>query len=182
VSLKSRQSYVAFLRGVNVGGHRKIKMVDLVAMFEAMGHREVRTLLASGNVIFTAGESDHQKLTIAIETALRGELGYQVDIVLRTVEHMQALVAADPYSQFAAQPGQRYVTFYRDPPDAGGIVFPVERPDLAFTLVALEDGDLLAIGHPLPDGRHGDFTVYAKGFGAISTTRNWNTVVKLAAL
>lgn len=172
--------YVAFLRGINVGGHRKIKMTDLAAIFSAMGHRDVRTLLASGNVIFSSTEIDEKRLTAAIQDALHSELGYPVDVILRSMDYLRALVIRDPFAPFARQPGQRYVTFYREQPHAAGFTFPAERPENAVTLVALDDGDLFAIGHPLPEGRHGDYSTYAKAFGAVSTTRNWNTVVKLA--
>lgn len=63
--------YVAFLRGINVGGHGLIKMIDLKKAFEKMGFENVRTLLASGNVVFESEQTDNKALTTEIESFLK---------------------------------------------------------------------------------------------------------------
>ena len=79
--------YAAFLRGVNVGGHRPLKMADVRAAFERMGFGNVRTVLASGNVVFYGGGHDPEKgdlaeLTARIESDLERVLGYPITVAL----------------------------------------------------------------------------------------------------
>lgn len=69
----SNCQYLAFLRGINVGGNAIIKMADLKKAFEQMGFKNVRTLLASGNVIFEADHADKEVLTKKMESALRSK-------------------------------------------------------------------------------------------------------------
>jgi uncharacterized protein (DUF1697 family) len=75
--------YIAFLRGINVGGHR-VKMDRLRELFEGLGFRDVSTFIASGNVIFSADSKDVQSLRVEIERGLAEGLGYEVPTFLRT--------------------------------------------------------------------------------------------------
>jgi len=89
--------YVAFLRGMNVGGHR-IKNDDLRLRFEAMGLAEVATFRASGNVIFAAEKGDGTvALTERIETGLSEALGYEVPVFLRSAAEVGEIRAYDPF-------------------------------------------------------------------------------------
>jgi uncharacterized protein (DUF1697 family) len=89
--------YAALLRAINVGGHT-VKMKELCAMFEAMKLSNVRSVIASGNVLFDARTSDAAALETRIETALRRSLGYDVETFLRTPEELDALAAHDPFA------------------------------------------------------------------------------------
>ena len=90
--------HAAFLRGVNLG-KRTVKSAELKAAFEALGFTDVKTLLASGNVLFDAkaGKGLKQK----IEAGLKAAFGFDVPIVLRTLDELKALVAADPFGRTA---------------------------------------------------------------------------------
>jgi uncharacterized protein (DUF1697 family) len=174
--------FVAFLRGINVGGHHKIKMTDLARMFEAMGHRDVETIIASGNVLFTTRESDEAKLTRSIERAIASELGYEVRVMLRSIGWLRELVRLDPFAGYDELDGHRYVSFYPQPIDSD-LMLPIHVPEEYYSLLAIREGDLFAISSKMPDGRHGDYGKFAaKAFGKVSTTRNWNTIVKITQL
>ena len=82
--------YVAFLRGINVGGHKLIKMADLVRIFTKAGCRDVRTYIQSGNVIFASPLTDVDYLTRKLETALNKAVGYQVPMILKTLPEEMA--------------------------------------------------------------------------------------------
>ena len=85
--------YAAFLRGVNLG-KRTVKSAELKSAFEAMGFTEVKTLLASGNVLFDAKPS--KGLKAKIEAGLKEQFGFAIGTVLRSVDELEAMVASDP--------------------------------------------------------------------------------------
>ena len=89
--------YIAFLRGINVGGHR-VKMDRLKELFEDLGFDDVWTLIASGNVIFRAKSSKPEALTKKIETLLNQSLGYDVPTILRTPEELTRIVTSKPFT------------------------------------------------------------------------------------
>ena len=108
--------YIAFLRGINVGGHR-VKMDRLRQLFEELGFAEVSTFIASGNVIFSAGDTDTCELVDSIEGHLEGRLGYDVATFLRSPAELEAITAFEP-EEVGANPasGQSlYVILLREP-------------------------------------------------------------------
>jgi uncharacterized protein (DUF1697 family) len=109
-------TYVALLRGINVGGRNRIRMVDLVACFEAAGYRDVRTLIQGGNVVFRADRADLAGLTGVIEQMLADAFDYSATIVLRDHEAIRAVVDAPP-AGFGGDPDDyRYDVFFLMPP------------------------------------------------------------------
>ncbi len=93
--------YVALLRAINVGGH-VVKMTVLRECFESLGFREVETVIASGNVLFTAASADAAALERRIERHLAKELGYEVATFLRSPAELAAIVAHRPFPDVAA--------------------------------------------------------------------------------
>jgi len=174
--------YSAFLRGINVGGHRQIKMADLARMFSNMGFGDVRTVIASGNVVFRSGESDVAKLTRGIEGGLEAELGYPVDVMLRMVDWLRELVERNPFKAVEGEEGHRYVSFMQS---IGNDVpaLPYDAAEEGFRILAVHGNDVFSLSSKLPNGRHGHPGKYiAKHFGNVSTMRNWNTVIKIAGM
>lgn len=104
------------LRGINVGGKNLIKMTDLKACFEALGFQNVSTYIQSGNVLFSADESDQAKLTSLIEEALSKSFNYQSRVVLRSHKQLKEIVAHAPKG-FGSEPAlYRYdVLFLKEP-------------------------------------------------------------------
>lgn len=174
--------YVAFLRGINVGGHRLIKMTELARIFSEMGLADVRTVIASGNVLFASDEPDEGLLATTIERALEEALGYEVDVMLRSIERLQNLVKRDPFVKKDAEV-HAYVTFLKNAPQSVPKL-PADFPEEAFAVLAVDDREIFWMSSKLPNGRYGDSGKYfAKAFGKIPvTTRNWNTVVKIAGM
>lgn len=106
--------YIAFLRGINVSGHR-VKMNRLRGLFEELGLSDVSTFIASGNVIFSSGSEDREALIEMLENHLAAELGYEVAVFLRTPTELASLAAADePDEETAAlAPSSHYVIFLK---------------------------------------------------------------------
>lgn len=94
--------YVALLRGINVGGRKLIKMAQLAQIFTAAGFKNVRTYIASGNVIFESGSANRAALTRKIEKALQKALGYDVTVVLRTLSEIESIVNRNPFKKYEA--------------------------------------------------------------------------------
>jgi len=88
--------YAAFLRGINVGGHR-VKSADLCSHLEAIGFSEVRAFRASGNLVVDAGRGSEARLVARIERGLEEALGYGVATFLRTAEELWTIARAEPF-------------------------------------------------------------------------------------
>jgi len=114
---KAASRYVAFLRGINVGGHR-VKMEHLRDLFEALGFSEVATFIASGNVAFATPDADAEEIGRRIEAHLKGALGYEVATFLRTPGELAAVAAFQPFEDAGAEaPGSTlHVGFLREAP------------------------------------------------------------------
>jgi uncharacterized protein (DUF1697 family) len=175
-------NYVAFLRGINVGGKNLIRMADLKIRFEALGLEAVRTYIQSGNVIFRSGEADKAGLVSRIESELAQALGYGGSVILRSLKEMNAVVTGAPEG-FGSQPDlYRYdVLFLKEhwnPAEALQQVLAKEGVDWVYAgkkelyfsrLIARASQSQLAriTGTPL----YQDMTV-----------RNWNTTTRILKL
>lgn len=172
--------WAALLKGINIGG-KKIPMTELKALVEKMGCSDVKTLLASGNVTFTADDKDAAALEKKLEAAL-ADYGLKTDVVLRNGAELAGVIKANPFADAARDhPNHLLVSFHRDPVPDGliekipGIYTGPER------LVAI--GRDLYIDFPVNIGESKLTPAMAKlKFPKIATMRNWNTVLKLAAL
>jgi uncharacterized protein (DUF1697 family) len=99
--------WAALLKGVNVGGNRKLPMVELKALVEALGYTDVRTLLASGNVVFDCAE-DGEAIEKRLEQAL-GTLGLDTDVVVRNFVDIERVISADPFPDAAIDHPSHYL-------------------------------------------------------------------------
>jgi uncharacterized protein (DUF1697 family) len=110
-------TWIALLRGVNVGGNRRVPMADLRLALEGIGLDDVRTYIVSGNVVFRSRRSDAAALTREIEAAIERRFGFPVAVVLRTAAEMRAVLAADPIPEgSASDPAHRYAVFLSTDP------------------------------------------------------------------
>jgi len=171
--------HVALLRGVNLG-KRQVKSADLKAAFEAMGFANVKTLLASGNVLFDADPKNVSQKSI--EDALEARFGFDIGTVLRTQDEMKALVALDPFKGRKEDADTKlYVTFVGDR-NAASLPMPC-AVEGDFEVVHVTEGEVFILAFRLPHGRYGEgMEQIWKHFGKkrLWTSRNFNTVVKAA--
>jgi uncharacterized protein (DUF1697 family) len=164
--------YAALLRGVSP---MNLKMPALKACFEAAGFEDVKTVLASGNVVFSARATSEGALEKKIEAAMARELDRTFMTIVRSVDDLRAMIEADPYRDFKLSPkAKRVVTFLRDKPS---VKLPIEAEG---TRILTVDGrDVFSAYVPGPKG--GVFmSVLEKALGKEITTRTWDTVKKLA--
>jgi uncharacterized protein (DUF1697 family) len=113
--------YVAFLRGMNLGG-RRIKNEELRTEFEALGFGEVACFRASGNVVFVAEDAEEARLIERIEAGLGEALGYAVPVFLRSAAELVEIAGREPFgaAAIAASKGKLQVAFLADAPAAAG--------------------------------------------------------------
>src|SRR5262249_16606326 len=103
--------YVAFLRGINVGGHGAITMEVLKKAFEACGFKDVKTIATSGNVAFSAAMAEAAVVQKA-EAELKKRLGRETPVHVRSLDELRKIVGADPYKEFdIPKDAKRVITF-----------------------------------------------------------------------
>lgn len=170
----------ALLKGVNVGGNRKLPMADLKVFVAGLGFADVQTLLASGNVVFTA---DEDPATLETLLAERAEVALGIDTAwfVRSHAELAAVVAANPFPEAArVRPSHLLVTFHHAPFPAS-LIEGLAGHDGPERLAAV--GRELFVDYPDGIGRSLLHKAMAKlKFPTTATARNWNTVTKLAAL
>ncbi|MGB5387686.1 MAG: DUF1697 domain-containing protein [Eudoraea sp.] len=110
--------YIALLRGINVGGHKKIMMADLRMIFEKSGFLAVTSYIQSGNVIFQSNEADTKKLEQQIESALEKAYGYLVPVIVLTRSRIEKIVSNNPFKPLDGNDTSKvYYVFLKDIPE-----------------------------------------------------------------
>ncbi len=164
-------TYIALLRAVNLGPANKLPMAELKAVCERLGFLDVKTYLASGNVIFRSTDKETQ-VKRALEAALADYAGKPVGVVIRTGAEMAAVLAGNPFPEM---PGNKTVAIFLDHAPDGNVLHTVTN----------------CVHEELRLGRREIYVYYADGIGEAKlkipaarhgTARNMNTIAKLAEL
>jgi uncharacterized protein (DUF1697 family) len=174
-------TYIAMLRGINVGGHKIIKMERLRALFENLGFAHVKTYVQSGNVVFETDESP-AGLAAKIEGRILDEFGFEVPVMTKSSQELKDIAKRNPFVKDPAiDQAKLHVTFLSDDP-------PPNALELLHPLVAgVEQVRLVkrAVYLYCPNG-YGNTrltnTTIERKLSCRATTRNWATTNKLIAL
>ncbi|MGW0087120.1 DUF1697 domain-containing protein [Streptomyces sp. NPDC003393] len=176
-------TYAALLRGINVGGNRKLPMAELRTLLQELGHDEVRTYLQSGQAVFAAGHGDEGSLAAELVAAIEERFGFTVDAIVRDHAYLRAVAEACPFPASELQAKQLHVTYFSAPVDAARYA---ELDQAAYLPEEFRLGDR-ALYLYAPDGL--GRSKLAEQLSRprltkdlIATTRNWNTVVKLVEM
>jgi len=175
--------YISILRGINVGGHKKIKMADLKALYVALNFKAVETYIQSGNVIFESSSSDVSTLKSTIEIAISEEFGFDVPVLIRSVQDWKQVMDNCPFLpvDLNVDGTNVLVTFLSEPPET-------ERILVVKALVKPPE-ELHILGREVylhcPNG-YGNTKLsnplLERKLAVEATTRNWKSVVKLAEM
>lgn len=153
------------------------KMPELQRAFEAGDFTDVKTVLATGNVVFTARAASEASLAKKCEAAMTTELGKTFLTIIRSVDALRALLAADPFAEFRIPAAaKRVVTFLRDKPTKK-LALPVEFDGAK--ILCLKGSEIFSVYVPSPRGAV-FMRLIEKTFGRDVTTRTWDTVKKVA--
>ena len=172
--------YVALLRGINVGRAKPVAMTELKEEVEALGFGEVRTLLRSGNVVFTGEREDPDQLARAIEAAIEQRFAMKVGVVVRTGDELAAAVAANPIAEAAGEGSNLHVMFLAGPlTDAERDR--IEPKQFEPDVVRIADREVYVWYR---NGMSGSKTaeLLDRRIRTLVTDRNWNTIGKLLVL
>lgn len=166
--------YVALLRGVSPVNAR---MSDLRACFESIGFSEVRTILSSGNVVFTTATKKESSLGRGIEAGIEKCLGRSFPVIVRSSDHLNALLKADPFAGFRIAPEAKRVVTFLGQPCRDQLTFPIELDGAR--ILGMKDSEVFTAY--VPHARGPVFmTLIEKTFGKNVTTRTWDTIRKCA--
>jgi uncharacterized protein (DUF1697 family) len=171
---------IVLLRGINVGGNRRVAMADLRALLASLGYEGARTHLQSGNAVIDS-RAKPERVKRAIEQGLADELGVDVEVFVRTRDELADVVARDPLGELADNPSRYLVSFLSGEPTATG-VREAEAVDVEPERFVVSGREIYA-WHP--DGVHASKlakVLSEKRLGVTATARNWNTVTKLLEL
>lgn len=173
--------YISMLRGINVGGNKKIKMADLRELYTTLGMADVQSVLQSGNVAFKHDSTDQAKLTRQLEAGIEQQFGFHSDILLLTLAEFADIIRQHPRATEDADPSKLVIMFLSHTPGEEEIV-------------------ALSAAHTGPEtvefGEKAAYLYYPNGMGrskltnvfievklkVTGTARNWNTVNKLLCL
>ena len=176
----SSTTYVALLRGINVGGH-KVTMEQLRGLFGELGLARVRSYIQTGNVFFENDEADRAELRSMIERHLAENLGYAVPACLRTVEELEQVLALDPFQRIEVTPDTRLAVTFLAEPAAERLPVPYLTPDGAYEVVEMTPSEAFVVWR-LQNGRPGrSYGHLEKQLGVPTTTRFWHTTAKILA-
>jgi uncharacterized protein (DUF1697 family) len=178
-------TYIALLRGINVGGKNIIKMIDLKRVFEAMGLCEIQTYIQSGNVLFKSNETE-ELLRKKIEHEIKVTFGFSVTVTLRTSEELEGIIRNCPFSaeevlkaESTSEGESLYVAFLTNAPLQENI----ER----FDTYRSESDEYKIVGREVfllfhNSIRNSKLANNLQKLDVPATTRNWKTINKLAIL
>jgi uncharacterized protein (DUF1697 family) len=173
--------YIALLRGVNVGGNKMVAMAELRAMLTSLGFVDAKTLLQSGNAVFRGKTQAPATLERFLETETATRLKLTCAFHVRTAGELQSAIDANPLKAEAKKdPSRLIVLFYKTPLDPAAVKAAqaaIDGPEIVRC-----DGRHLYMYFPDGQGNSKASAVVGRILKANGTGRNWNTVLKLAAL
>ena len=173
-------TYVALLRGINVGKNKRVAMADLRSVIESLGYSNARTLLNSGNAVFTSGRALKKGAAEELRAALEKKTGVSSRFTLRSASELDAVVRANPLLDIGKEHSRLFAVFLTDPADLAKVK-PLVKQQWKPEVVALGPGVIYIW---CPDGLLESKSPVAVGkvLGDGHTVRNWATVMKLANL
>jgi uncharacterized protein (DUF1697 family) len=172
---KQMAKFAAFLRGINVGGHKKVPMADLKKVLEKIGFQNVKTLLNSGNIVFE-GEKE---LINYIPKTLEKTFGFSIETIILPFDKIENIVKSAPFKKIKVTPKIRsYVTFLKEETNSK-LKIPYKAEDNSFQIIKLEDNSIFSVVDLDVKGTLDAMSFLEKEFGKNITTRNYNTIMKL---
>jgi uncharacterized protein (DUF1697 family) len=174
------QTYITFLRGVNMTGHNTIKMNELSALFTSLGYSDVETYIQSGNVIFNVSDDNSSSaLSENIESAILKRFKYTVPAIIRTYKELKELCLFNPFiNELNFDPSKMAILFLHEEPSDNQInkVAGIDYPPDKFKIIGKE----IFLYCPNGFGKTKLYTnFFEKKMSVTGTARNWKTITTL---
>lgn len=173
--------YIALLRGINVGGKNKIKMIDLKKIFELLGFKNVKTYIQSGNVMFDCDSHDEVTLATQIENKIGETFKILVKVIIRSEGELRNIITNNPFIKVPdIELDKLYVTFMSDNPVQTSISFLDARKgeNEKFTIISRQVYLYFPNGYGKAKLNN---TFIEKKLKIVATTRNWKTINNIVA-
>lgn len=173
-------TYIAFLRGINVGGNNILPMKELATVLQDLGLKNVKTYLASGNVVFQSETADLAGLAGDIKAAIGRSHGFTPQILIRSIQDLRQAISANPFPEGESEPKTLHLYFLESvPPNPDlarleSVKSASERYKLVDTVFYLHAPDGI--------GRSKIATGVEKALGVAATARNWRSVSNVMAM
>lgn len=172
--------YVALLRGVNVGGAKRVPMADLRSLLEQQGYRDIKTLLNSGNAVFSGFAERPAIHSQRIRSAISEALGVDVPVIVKTAREIAAVIADNPLEAVATDPSRYLIAFARDAKSLSALALLRETAGEGEEFRIGRNAAYMWCANGILESKLA--VALLKGLGETGTTRNWATVTKINAL
>jgi len=175
-------TYISFLRGINVGGHSKIKMKELIELYESLGLKNVKTYVQSGNVVFESNGNNINQIIKKIETGIQKKFGLDVKVIIRTPDEIKRIIKNNPFLKRKGVDIIRlHVTFLSGKPEPALIKgLKVNKKESEEFIIS---GSEIYLYFPEGMGTAKlQPGILEKKLNVAATARNWNTVNALAEM
>lgn len=172
--------YAALLRGVNVGSSKRMKMHELRGVFESLSLPNAQTYLQSGNVIFESAELELDPIAGRIEAAIESSFGFHSDVILRSADQMEAVVAKNPFASVADTDTSKLLVYFLKREPSADASRSLQDLKAAPEKVVLS-GKEVYIHYPNGQGQS-KLPPMDKQLKVSGTARNWNSVTNILAI
>lgn len=172
-------TYVAFLRGINSGKNPSTKMGDLKKAFESLGFENVKTILATGNVIFDSPATNPNQLANQIQSKLTPLIGFASATTIREFEELKKFVASNPFASITETPKTRLQVTFLKGPVRTKMTFP--SFGVGYTILGIFQNTLCSVVDLTQATTPDLMKILDKEFGKEITTRTWQTILKIVA-
>jgi len=173
-------TYIALLRGINVGGNNKLPMKELVTILEGLALQQVKTYIQSGNVVFQCERADKALLSNEISAAIDACYGFSPAILLLAIAELATAMAANPFPEAEDEPKSLHLFFMDQAPQAPDLdaLEAIKTENEWFTLI----DKVFYLHAPDGIGRSKLAEKIGRGWQVTITARNWRTVCKVMEL
>ena len=170
--------FVAFLRGINVGGHIVVKE-KLKEAFTSMGFQNVSTYKQSGNIVFETDTANSQEIKDRIENKLHSMLGYEVSVFVRTIPQLKSIIDLDPFKEQEKEGASFLVTFLATAPANFPLQLLVMIPKSTAQVISAKGTEVFSVTHGGGEGALPN-SFLEKTLKSKATTRNLNVIREIA--
>ena len=177
--MSTSSTYVAFLRGINVGGHHKLPMVQLKQELQQLGCTNVITVLNSGNIIFTATTQPTTTLAQQIADHLKRIYHFDVPTIVFTIDELTALIDLEPFKNVTLTKSiRRYVSLLQKNVQSS-LEIPWQSADASFAILLKTDRAIFSVLDLSEEKTPKAMEQLEREYGTEITTRNWNTIERI---
>ncbi|RKE98427.1 DUF1697 domain-containing protein [Ichthyenterobacterium magnum] len=171
--------YIVLLKGINVGGHKKVPMADLRNLLTASGFEDVKTYIQSGNIILKSAETNLQNLEHKIQKAIIEKFGFEVSVLVRIRQDLQRIFNDCPFSE--EKKVKSYFTMLHTTPDSELVKAASEKIYKGEEYFIINDCIYFYCEKGYGKAKF-NMSFFERKLKTIGTARNYNTMVKLLSM